>query len=64
MLDAHKTRVFDGVIGAADPGVVWDGLPLDRRRALIDVLLAMTIMPTRQGSVFDPASVRVEPKHP
>ena len=27
MLDAHKARVFDGVIGTADQGDV-DGLPL------------------------------------
>ena len=47
MLDANKSRVFDGVIGAADPGAVWAGLPLDRRRALIDILMTVTIATDR-----------------
>ena len=60
MLDANKTRVFDGVIGAADPGAVWDGLPLDRKRALIDVLMTVTIAPVgRAGRGFDPESVDI-----
>jgi DNA invertase Pin-like site-specific DNA recombinase len=60
MLDANKSRVFDGVIGAADPGRVFDGLSLDRRRALVDVLLTVTIAPIgRRGRGFDPESVQV-----
>jgi hypothetical protein len=60
MLDANKSRVFDGVIGAADPGAVWAGLPLDRRRALIDILMTVTIAPIgRVGRGFDPASVEI-----
>ena len=50
MLDANKSRVFDGVIGAADPGAVWDGLPLDRKRAVIDVLMTITIAPVGRAA--------------
>ena len=65
MLDANKSRVFDGVIGAADPGAVWAGLSLDRRRALIDVLMTVTIAPVgRAARGFDPASVRIDWKAP
>ena len=61
MLDAHKARVFDGVIGSADPGHRVDGLSLDRRRALIDVLMTITIAPVGRAAVgFDPASVRID----
>ena len=61
MLDAHKTRVFDGVIGTADPRATWDGLSLDRRRALIDVLMTVTIAPVGRAAVgFDPDSVRID----
>ena len=61
MLDANRTRVFDGVIGAADPRAVWDGLTLDRKRAVIDVLMTITIEPVgRAARGFDPESVRIE----
>ena len=46
MFDANKSRVFDGVIGTADPGAVFHRLSLDRKRALVDVLLTVTIAPT------------------
>jgi len=65
MLDAHKARVFDGVIGSADPRATWDGLSLDRRRALIGVLMAVTITSVgRAAREFDPAAVRIDWKTP
>jgi DNA invertase Pin-like site-specific DNA recombinase len=61
MLDANRIRVFDGVIGTRAPGAVWDGLTLDRKRAIIDVLMTVTIDPVgRAGRGFDPESVRIE----
>ncbi len=60
MLDANKSRVFDGVIGPRTRGAVWAGLSLDRRRALIDMLMTVTIAPVgRAGRGFDPASVEI-----
>ena len=61
MLDAHKARVFDGVIGTRDPAAVFDGLSLDRRRAMIDVLMIIIIAPVgRAAREFDPASMRID----
>ncbi|ANZ42499.1 hypothetical protein BBK82_05185 [Lentzea guizhouensis] len=69
---AGANSVFVGVIGAADVAKVWfgalpgrsDGLPIERRRAIIDAAMEIRIMPTRPGrkpdrSYFDPASVDI-----
>lgn len=46
-----------------DPVKVWQSLPLDRRRAVVREMMTVTVLPTgRNGNVFDPASVLVEPK--
>jgi DNA invertase Pin-like site-specific DNA recombinase len=45
MFSANTSRVFEGVIGAADVRAKFDGLSLDRRRAVINALLSVTIMP-------------------
>jgi site-specific DNA recombinase len=70
---ANANSVFLGVVGAADVAKVWfgtspdrsDGLPIERRRAIIDAAMEVRIMPTRPGrkpdrSYFDPASVDVK----
>jgi site-specific DNA recombinase len=36
-----------------DIGRVWDGLPLERRRAVINVLMSVTILPTGTGKRWD-----------
>jgi DNA invertase Pin-like site-specific DNA recombinase len=51
------------LVAAADPRPVWAALPLESRRLVVDKLMVVTILPTgRQGRVFDPASVRIEPR--
>lgn len=51
--DAQSTRVYDGVIGAEDVDAAFDGLSLDRRRAIIDDLVEITVRPSgRCGRVF------------
>lgn len=60
MQDAVKAQVFDGVIGADDVGAAFLGVPLDRQRAIVAELMRITILPTRQGRIFRPESVRVE----
>ena len=58
MFDANSRRVFDGLIGAADPRAAFDALSLDRKRAVIDALLTVTIMPVGKGNNrFDPSKV-------
>jgi site-specific DNA recombinase len=68
---ASRGSVLAGVADAADPAKVWEGLDLSRRRAIVDTLATVTILPARRGrrpgwqpgqSYFDPATVRVEPK--
>jgi site-specific DNA recombinase len=66
-----KGSVLAGVADAADPAKAWAGLDLSRRRAIVDVLMTVTILPARRGrrpgwrpgeSYFDPDTVKIEPK--
>jgi site-specific DNA recombinase len=67
---AAMTRgsVLAGVADAADPAKVWAGLDLSRKRAIVDVLIDVVILPARKGrragwrageTYFDPASVQI-----
>jgi site-specific DNA recombinase len=63
MADAGKVSVLGGLIGADDVRPVWDGLDIDRRRAVIDALMIITLhSPGRGARVFDPATVLITPK--
>jgi site-specific DNA recombinase len=66
-----RGSVLAGVVDTADPAKAWASLDLSRKRAIIDVLMTVTILPSRKGrrpgwrsgeSYFDPATVRIEPK--
>lgn len=61
---AHISRapVLTGLVGATDVKADWDGLSLDRKRAVVDVLCTVTILRTgRTGRrAFDPETVRIE----
>lgn len=61
------------LVGGADVHALWfgsepgrgDGLSLGKRRAVLDALMTVTVMPTGRGrkadgSMFDPSSIRVE----
>jgi site-specific DNA recombinase len=66
---ASRGSVLAGVADAADPAKVWAGLDLSRRRAIVDVLVDVVILPAahkgrragwRAGETyFDPASVQI-----
>jgi len=61
LLDASKSRVLADAI-AADPDEVaarLHSLPLDRRRAVIDLLMTVTVLPAG-GKTFNPQRVQVE----
>jgi DNA invertase Pin-like site-specific DNA recombinase len=48
---------------AADPAAVWAALPLARRRAVLDLIATVTLLPAgRRGRGFDPDSIRIEPR--
>jgi hypothetical protein len=60
--------VLAGVADAEDPAKVWAGLDLSRKRAIIDVLIEVVILPAHKGrrvgwrageTYFDPESVRI-----
>jgi site-specific DNA recombinase len=52
-----------GIVDAPDPGAVWGGLDIGRRRAVLDCLMTVTVLPAiRPGPRFDPATVRIDPK--
>jgi site-specific DNA recombinase len=64
---ASRGSVLAGVADAENAAEVWEGLDLSRRRAIVDVLLEVTILRTKRGgarrkgeTTFDPASVAVE----
>ncbi|AGB26955.1 site-specific recombinase, DNA invertase Pin (plasmid) [Mycobacterium sp. JS623] len=61
--DAH--RYFGDVIDADDPRVAFRELPLDRKRALIETMATVTIMPIGHGGtkVFDPLMVEILPRN-
>jgi site-specific DNA recombinase len=64
-----RGSVLAGVADAADPAKVWAGLDLSRKRAIVDVLIEVVILPAahkgrragwRAGETyFDPASVAI-----
>jgi site-specific DNA recombinase len=64
---SSRGSVLQGVADAPDVAEVWEGLDLSRRRAIVDVLLQVTILRTKRGgarrkgeTTFDPASVGIE----
>lgn len=70
LADAGRGSAFSGVVDTADPGAAWERLDLDRKRAIIDLLMTVVVNPARKGrrpgwrpgeSYFDPASVSVLP---
>ncbi|OZD31703.1 hypothetical protein CH247_11090 [Rhodococcus sp. 06-156-3b] len=63
MIEATQFPVLSGVIAAEDVHGALTGLALDAQRGIVDQILSVTILPTgRTGRVFDPESVRIEPK--
>jgi site-specific DNA recombinase len=65
---ASAGSVLAGVADAPDPAKVWVGLDLSRKRAIVDVLIDVVILPAHKGrrpgwrvgeTYFDPASVEI-----
>ncbi|HEX7461240.1 MAG TPA: hypothetical protein VF317_03615 [Dermatophilaceae bacterium] len=56
-----RAPVLADLVTVSDLGAAWDALSLAKRRAVVDVLITVTILPTgRGGRAFRPESVRIE----
>ncbi len=60
LADAGRVSALGDLVTAGDVRSVWDGLDLDRRRAVIDALMAITLHPPGRGArTFRPETVEV-----
>lgn len=68
LADASRGSVLTGLAGEPDVDKLWDELDLDRRRAVIDALMSITIRRTRKGrpagwspgqSYFNPETIEI-----
>jgi site-specific DNA recombinase len=60
LADAGRVSALGDLVTAGDVQGVWDGLDLDRRRAVIDALMAITLHPPGRGArTFQPRTVEV-----
>jgi hypothetical protein len=58
--DAGRVSALGNLVGVDDVRAVWDELDLDRRRAVIDALMMITLFsPGRGARVFDPDTVGI-----
>lgn len=61
MASLESADVLAPLVHAADIAATWDDLPLSRQRAVIDILMSVTLLkPLRGRHAFDPASVRID----
>lgn len=63
LADAGRVDKLGPLIGAPDVRAAWDALSVSRQRAVIDLLMTVTILPPGRGTRnFNPDTVRMEPK--
>jgi site-specific DNA recombinase len=65
LADAGRVSVLGELVAAGNVAAVWDGLDLDRQRAVIDALMQVTLLsPGRGARTFRPETVRIQWKAP
>jgi site-specific DNA recombinase len=57
-----RALVLTDLVGVEDVAARWGRLTLDRQRAVVSVLMTVTILPAGRGRGFDPAQVRIRPR--
>ncbi|WP_085215115.1 recombinase family protein [Streptomyces sp. Amel2xC10] len=63
MTSPARAAALGDLVRSDDVVAAWDALTLDRRRAVIDMLMTVTILQGRPGRApFNPESVRIVPK--
>jgi DNA invertase Pin-like site-specific DNA recombinase len=62
MTDGARSAVLADLLNGDDPDPVWQGLSWAQRRAVIDVLFTVTILPAGRGTarVFNPETIRID----
>ncbi len=61
LADAGKVDILGPLVTAEDVAAVWSALPVPRRRAVIDLLMIVTLHPTGRGTrTFRPETVAIE----
>ncbi|MFD4440422.1 recombinase family protein [Nocardia sp. NPDC058519] len=60
MSNALRAKMFEGVIGADDVRAAFDELDLGRRRAIVQALMRITILPTVKGREFHSEHIQIE----
>ncbi|QYG11515.1 recombinase family protein [Microbacterium sp. PAMC22086] len=58
-VDAALPAAVPAELIGANARQVWDGLSMDSKRAVLDTLVSVVILPTGSGGTFDPDTVRV-----
>jgi len=58
-LDAALPPAIPADLIGANAGEVWDGLSMDVKRAVMDTLVTVTILPSGSGKAFNPDTVQV-----
>jgi site-specific DNA recombinase len=58
-LDAALPAAVPASLIGPDARQVWEGLSMDVKRAVLDTLVTVTILPAGSGKAFDPGTVRV-----
>ncbi|WND34027.1 recombinase family protein [Streptomyces sp. BB1-1-1] len=63
MTSPARAAVLGELVRSEDVVAAWEALPLDRKRAVIDMLMTVTILKGRPGRApFDPETVLIVPK--
>ncbi len=61
MANAGRVSVLGDLVTAYDVKAVWHDIGLDRRRAVIDALMTVTLLsPGRGARTFRPETVHIE----
>jgi len=60
MAASNRGNVLGDLVGGSNVEAVWAKLPLARRRAVVDLLIEVTLLPSgRRGNRFDPTLVSI-----
>lgn len=59
-VDAARPAAVPAELVGDHAAEIWGGLPMDSKRAVLETLVTVTVLPAGSGRAFDPDTVRVE----